>query len=257
MKLLLLQTDIVWKDPQANLQKAGELIGASPAADLVVLPEMFTTGYDADPAGTAEKDGATALEWMKRTAHATEAAIAGSVAVEEEDRFYNRFYFVRPDGSHTVYDKRHLFSFAGEDKAYTRGAGRVTVEWMGFRILPQVCYDLRFPVFARNRGDYDMIIYTANWPTVRIDAWNALLKARAIENLCYVAAVNRAGHDPYTSYSGGTYLLDYKGRTKAEAGQNRVEAVFAEIDTESLQAFRRKFPALDDADDFTIMNHGS
>lgn len=254
MKLLLLQTDIVWKDPQANLEKAAGLIAAAPPADLIVLPEMFTTGYATDPEGAAEKDGAAALEWMKQAARTTGAAVAGSVAIEEEGRFYNRFFFVKPDGSHTFYNKRHLFSFAGEDKGYTRGAERVTVEWMGFRILLQVCYDLRFPVFARNRGDYDMIIYSASWPTVRIDVWNTLLKARAIENLCYVAGVNRVGRDPYTSYSGGTYMFDYKGRVMADAGQNRERAVFAEIDLESLHSFRRKFPALDDSDEFAIQN---
>lgn len=252
MKLLLLQTDIVWKDPQANLQRAGELITAAPQADLIALPEMFTTGYATDPAGAAEKDGAAVLEWMRQTARETGAAVTGSVAVEDEGRFYNRMFFVKPDGTHTVYNKRHLFSFAGEDKSYTAGTERVVVEWQGMRILLQVCYDLRFPVFARNRGDYDMIIYSANWPTVRIDVWNTLLKARAIENLCYVAGVNRVGNDPYTSYSGGTYLFDFKGKTAAQAHENREEAVFAETDKETLDAFRAKFPAGDDADDFTL-----
>ena len=252
MKLLLLQTDIVWKDPQANLRRAGELIAAAPGADLIVLPEMFTTGYATDPAGAAEKDGASALEWMRHTANETAAAVTGSVAVEEAGRFYNRMFFVKPGGEYAVYDKRHLFSFAGEDKAYTAGKERVVVEWRGFRMLLQVCYDLRFPIFARNTGDYDMIIYTANWPTVRIDVWNSLLKARAIENLCYVAAANRVGSDPYMSYSGGTYLFDYKGRIMAEAHGNREEAVFAETDKETLDSFRRKFPAMDDADDFVL-----
>ncbi len=252
MKLLLLQTDIAWKDPLANLQRAGGLIAAAPGADLIVLPEMFTTGYATEPAGAAEKSGATALEWMRRTADATGAAVAGSVAVEEGGKFYNRMFFVKPGGECTAYDKRHLFSFAGEDEAYTAGTERVIVEWRGFRIFLQVCYDLRFPVFARNTGDYDMIIYSANWPTVRIDAWNALLKARAIENLCYVAAVNRVGNDPYTSYSGGTYLFDYKGKIAAKALENREEAVFAEINMDELDAFRRKFPALDDADGFAL-----
>ncbi len=252
MKLLLLQTEIAWKDPQANLQRAGELIAAAPGADLIVLPEMFTTGYATDPSGAAETGGAAALEWMKRTANQTDAAVAGSVAVEDSGRFYNRMFFVKPDGAYAVYDKRHLFSFAGEDKAYTAGTERVVVEWRGMRILLQVCYDLRFPVFARNTGDYDMIIYSANWPTVRIDVWNSLLKARAIENLCYVAGVNRVGNDPYTSYSGGTYLFDFKGKIVAEAQENREEAVFAEINKEDLDSFRRKFPALDDADDFAL-----
>ncbi len=252
MKLLLLQTDIAWKDPQANLQRAGELIAAAPGTDLIALPEMFTTGYATDPSGAAETGGAAALEWMQRTADATGAAVTGSVAVEDGGRFYNRMFFVKPGGGYAVYDKRHLFSFAGEDKAYTAGTERVVVEWQGFRILLQVCYDLRFPVFARCRGDYDMILYSANWPTVRIDVWNSLLKARAIENLCYVAGVNRVGSDPYAVYSGGTYLCDYKGKIVAEAGKNREEAVFAEINKEELDTFRRKFPAMNDADEFAL-----
>ncbi len=252
MKLLLLQTDIAWKDPQTNLRRAGELIAAAPAADLIVLPEMFATGYAADPAGGAEKGGGSAFEWMERTANTSGAAVAGSVAVEDDGRFYNRMFFVKPGGGYVAYDKRHLFSFAGENKAYTAGTERMVVEWMGFRILLQVCYDLRFPVFARNRDDYDMIIYSANWPTVRIDAWNSLLKARAIENLCYVAGVNRVGSDPYVDYSGGTYLFDYKGKIVAGANENREEAIFAEINKEDSDNFRRKFPAMDDADDFAL-----
>lgn len=251
MKLLILQTDIEWNDRAANLHKAAEMIASAPSADLIILPEMFTTGFATAPTGVAENDGAT-LAWMRQTTLSTGAAMAGSVAVEESGKYYNRFYFVRPDGSFDSYDKRHLFSFAGEDREYTAGTERVVVEWKGFRILLQVCYDLRFPVFARCRGDYDMIIYTANWPTVRIDAWNSLLKARAIENLCYVAAVNRVGNDPYTSYSGGTYMFDFIGKRIAEAAPDAEQAVFVEIEREKLDAFRQKFPALDDADNFRL-----
>lgn len=251
MKLLLLQTDISWNDRAENLRRADELIAESPKADLITLPEMFTTGYATEPEGVAENDGAT-LSWMQQTAAETGAAVAGSVAVEESRLYFNRMMFVKPDGSFTRYDKRHLFSFAGEDKAYTAGIERVVVEWMGFRILLQVCYDLRFPVFARNRGDYDMIVYSANWPTVRIDAWNALLKARAIENLAYVAAVNRVGNDPYKDYPGETILLDYMGRTVAKAEPDRPQALFAEIEKGPLDAFRSKFPALEDADWFEM-----
>lgn len=252
MKLLLLQTDIVWKDPQANLDRADKLIASSPKADLIVLPEMFTTGFEINPIGAAEPDGKTALVWMKCTARETGAAVTGSVSVEEGGRFYNRMYFVKPDGSVAAYDKRHLFSFGGENKDYTPGSERVVVEWQGFRILLQICYDLRFPVFARNRGDYDMIIYSASWSISRIDVWNTLLKARAIENLCYVAGVNRVGTGPNEEYSGGTYLFDYKGKPTAAAHENREEAVFTEIDKEPLDAFRRKFPAMGDADRFEL-----
>lgn len=254
MKILLLQTDIAWKDPQTNLQRASELISASPAADLIVLPEMFTTGFAVDPDGAAEPEGTTALQWMKHTADHTGAAVAGSVAVEDGGRFYNRFFFVKPGGEVTTYDKRHLFSFGDEDKDYTPGAERVVVEWKGWRILLQICYDLRFPVFARNRGDYDMIIYSASWAAARIDVWNTLTKARAIENLCYVAAVNRVGNDPVADYPGGTRLIDFKGKVAAEAHENREEAVLCEADMEALRAFRAKFPAMKDADDFLVRN---
>ncbi len=252
MKILLLQTDIRWQSPSENRRRAAELIEAAPAADLVVLPEMFTTGFATEPAGVAEPQGEATLAWMRQTAARYDAAVAGSVAVEEEGNYYNRFYFVKPDGSCIAYDKRHLFTFAGEDKRYTAGRERVIVEWRGVRILLQVCYDLRFPVFARNRGDYGLILYAASWPTVRLHAWNTLLRARAIENVCYVAGVNRTGDDPQCSYSGGTALVDFRGETLVEAAPSSEEAVFCEIDQESLTEFRRKFPALDDADDYLL-----
>ena len=259
MKLFIVQTDIVWGDREANFSKIERL--ASPAfaanADLILLPEMFSTGFAVEPAGVAEADGgAETLEWMRRLARSTNAAVAGSVAVKDESangdaKYFNRMFFVKPDGSHAKYDKRHLFSFAGEDKRYTAGTERVVVEWRGWKILLQVCYDLRFPVFSRCRGDYDMILYSANWPTVRRDAWNSLLKARAIENLCYLAASNRTGNDPYTSYSGGSYLLDFKGLPVAKDAGGE-EVIVAEADRGALEAFRQKFPALEDGDDFSI-----
>ncbi len=252
MKLLLLQTDIRWQSPSENRRRAEERIGTAPSADLIVLPEMFTTGFVTDPVGVAEAAETETLAWMRQTAARCDAAVAGSVAVEAEGKYYNRFYFVKPDGSCTMYDKRHLFTFAGEDKRYTGGAERVIVEWRGWRILLQVCYDLRFPVFARNRGDYDLILYAASWPTVRLHAWNTLLRARAIENVCCVAGVNRTGDDPQCSYSGGTALVDFRGETLAEAAPNREDAVFCEINKASLTEFRRKFPALDDADGFCL-----
>ncbi len=180
------------------------------------------------------------------------AAVAGSVAVEENGRYFNRFYFARPDGTYTQYDKRHLFSFAGEHERYTPGSERVVVCWRGWRILLQVCYDLRFPVFARNRGDYDMVLYVASWPTVRIHPWNTLLRARAIENVCFAVGVNRAGSDPFASYSGGTALVGFKGDTLAAADPDTEQAVACETDLEALRAFRAKFPALSDADEFLI-----
>ncbi len=254
MKLLLLQTDIHWVAPDENRRRAGELIArADGPLDLVVLPEMFTTGFAVEPQGAAEKEkGNTTLEWMRSVAARTDAAVAGSVAVEDGGRYYNRMFFVRPDGSFDTYDKRHLFSFAGEHKRYTAGAERVVVEWRGWRILLQVCYDLRFPVFARNRCDYDMALYVANWPTVRRHPWEVLLRARAIENVCYVTGVNRTGNDPFAGYSGGTAMIDFKGGTIASATDGREEAILCEADIEALRTFRERFPALADADRFCI-----
>ena len=224
MKISLLQTDIRWKDPRANRRRAEELISDLPAADLIVLPEMFTTGFCTDPTETAEPADSETLAWMRSVAAA-----------------------------YATYDKRQLFSFAGEDKRYTAGTERGVVEHCGFRILLQVCYDLRFPVFARNRGDYDMILYVANWPTVRISAWNALLRARAVENQCYVAGVNRTGDDPALAYDGSSALIGFLGEIVAAATPGREEAVQGEADLKALEAFRAKFPALRDADAFTLI----
>lgn len=230
------------------------LINDFPNADLIILPEMFTTGFCTSPKGAAEEADNETLKWMQTIAAKKDAALAGSVATHEDSKYYNRFYFVKPDGSYATYNKRHLFTFAGEDKEYAAGNERVVVEYRGVRILLQICYDLRFPVFARNKGDYDMIIYVANWPIPRIEAWNTLLRARAIENVCYVAAVNRTGEDPYVKYNGGTSLIDYIGKDIVAAEFGKEEAIYGEIDMEKLSEFRKKFPALNDADKFEITN---
>lgn len=251
MNILILQTGALWREPDENRRRLEAMIASAPQADLILLPEMFTTGFATHPAGAAEAEGPT-LEWMRAKAREKGAAVAGSVAVEAAGRYYNRFYFVKPDGSHAAYDKRHLFTFAGEDRHYTPGAERVIVEHAGFRILLQVCYDLRFPVFARNRGDYDMILYTAAWPSVRRGAWDTLIRARAIENVCYVAAANRTGEDPGVAYDGGSAIIDFRGETLAAAVGDGEQIVAGEAGLASLEAFRTKFPALDDADDFTL-----
>ena len=252
MKVSLLQTDIRWKDPEANRRRAEALIEALPPSDLIVLPEMFTTGFCPDPVGAAEPADSETLEWMRRMAASRRAAVAGSVATEQDGRYYNRFYFVEPDGRHAVYNKRHLFSFAGEHERYTPGTERVVVEYNGWRILLQVCYDLRFPVFSRNRNDYDMALYVANWPSVRVSAWNALLRARAIENQCYVVGVNRTGNDPALNYDGSSALIDYLGNTVTPVAAPTQEMLYGEADLQALKAFRAKFPAWKDADSFTL-----
>ncbi len=251
MKTTLMQIDLVWADPAANRKKIEAQLAGLPETDLVVLPEMFSTGFMTDPAGRAEKDRSS-LKWMKEVSASYGFAICGSVSTEEDGKLYNRFHFVEPSGNVTVYDKRHLFSYSGEDKLYTPGSERVVLEYRGFRILLQVCYDLRFPETARNfirpdgSADYDLAIWVASWPTRRVDSWSTLLKARAIENQAYVIGVNRVGNDPACEYSGASELFDPMGRSVAACTPGEVSIVTAEIDPCLLTTFRESFPALRD-----------
>lgn len=251
MKIQILQHDIAWANPEQNCKRLEEKLMQGPKADLYVLAEMFSTGFATEPEGIAEPN-CFSLDWMKQMAAKLDAAIAGSVATEEGGKFYNRFYFVEPNGKVSYYDKHHLFTYSGEDKRFTRGNERVIVAFRGVRFLLQVCYDLRFPVFSRNRGDYDAILYVASWPSVRVEAWKALLRARAIENQCYVGAVNRVGNDPKCEYQGGSAIIDPYGKTLAEVPDFEEGFAEAEIDMEALNAFREKFPVLNDADGFEI-----
>lgn len=252
MKITLIQTDLLWNDPVGNRARFEQKIAEAGSADLIVLPEMFSTGFCTQPRLATEPLGGETLPWMKRIAQKTDCALAGSVAVEENGNYFNRFYFVKPDGSVSQYDKRHLFTYGGEHKEFTAGDKRVIVEYKGWRILLQICYDLRFPVWSRNRNDYDLALYTANWPTPRVDAWSALLRARAIENLCYVAGINRTGTDPNCSYCGKSALLDFKGQTLADVEPGKEALLSAELDADALRDFRKNFPALQDADRFSL-----
>jgi predicted amidohydrolase len=247
MRITILQRDIVWADVDTNLSKTEKVLDTLPKTDLVVLPEMFSTGFATKPAGVAETDDRS-LNWMKRVAAEKGFAIAGSVAVEKNGKFYNRFYFVKPDGEVSSYDKHHLFTYGGEHKRFTAGDERVIVEWKGIRWLLMVCYDLRFPIWSRNREDFDGILYVASWPTARVDAWSALLKARAIENQCYVAGVNRVGLDRSLHYCGASVIIDPYGKELATCGINCEGVASAEIDMVSLQEFRDTFPVLKDRD---------
>lgn len=257
MKVTLLQMDIVWGDIAKNCEVASQLIDSAPGSDLYVLPEMWSTGFATEPDGIAD-DSLQSLRWMQQKANATNAAIAGSVATKAEDgTFRNRFYFVKPQAPQAsdealsdivFYDKHHLFTYGNEHHRYTAGQERVIIEWRGVRFLLQVCYDLRFPCFARNKGTaYDCAIYVASWPTSRIDPWRALLKARAIENQCYVLGVDRIGTDPACSYCGGTEFIDAYGRVEA-CPDNEQCTLTRTLDIEALNAFRKKFPVLSDAD---------
>lgn len=255
--------DIAWGDGTANRRKAEELLLAAPQSDVYVLPEMFSTGFAVEPEGIAEADNAT-LVWMQQMAKRLDAAVAGSVAVGEKGHYHNRFYFVTPDKLE-YYDKRHLFTYGGEDKRYEAGDRRVVVEWRGVRFLLQVCYDLRFPVFSRNTAhisscnttndtakeslsQYDVALYVASWPDSRRAVWDTLLRARAIENQAFVIGVNRVGDDPQCHYNGGTVAIDAYGKTVASCPDEQEATVTVQLDLNRLQRFREKFPVLADAD---------
>lgn len=252
MKIVILQTDIYWANPKKNLECAEEMLKKYAEVDLFVLPEMFSTGFCTQPQGIAEPVESESLVWMKRVAAERNCAIAGSVAIEDGGKFFNRFYFVHSDGLVQSYDKKHLFTYGGEHKQFTPGTERVIVSYKGVRFLMQICYDLRFPVWSRNRGDYDVALYVASWPVPRIEAWKALLRARAIENQCYVVAVNRVGEDPNCSYCGGSEVINPYGKTIAVCEDYRVCGAEAVIDMDVLEDFRKKFPVLNDADDFCL-----
>lgn len=247
MKLTIIQMDIAWADRATNLKHVEEMIAAMPETDIVVLPEMFSTGFATEPQGIAEKDGGT-LTFMKRQAREHNCAVAGSVATETEGTYRNRFYFVTPNGTTAYYDKHHLFTYGGENKHFTAGQERVTVDFRGVRVRLLVCYDLRFPVWCRNTDGYDLALFVASWPTSRVDAWDTLLKARAIENQCFVAGVNRIGNDPACAYCGSSAIIDAYGNVMASCGRDTARTVTTNIDLGQLAAFRKKFPVLNDAD---------
>lgn len=248
MRVTILQRNIEWANPTLNIQRADEAISRNAGADLYVLPEMFSTGFCTQPEGIAEPVENDTVRWMKDKAASIGAAMAGSIAVHEDGKYYNRFHFVTPDGAVTTYDKKHLFTFGGEHNRFTPGTERKIVTYKGVRILLEICYDLRFPIWSRNRGDYDMIIYVASWPTPRVEAWKALLAARAIENQCYVAGVNRVGTDPGNEYCGGSRVIDPYGKIIASCEDGKEMEVTAEVDMDVLEAFRDRFPVLNDAD---------
>ena len=248
LKVALCQFDMVWEDTAANLRTAGRMV-AEADADLVILPEMFATGFETDPGRVAQPMSGEIVQEMTRWGRTMGKAVAGSLIVEEEGRYYNRLLFIKPSGERVQSDKRHLFSIGGEGANFCPGRERVVVEYGGIRFLLQVCYDLRFPVWSRCRNDYDAIIYVASWPAGRRDVWRTLLRARAIENQAYVLGVNRTGDDPRLHYSGDSAVIGCKGETLAEAGEGQ-RLLTARLDMDELRRFREKFPAWRDADDF-------
>ena len=220
--------------------------------DVIVLPEMFSSGFTMNPQKVAETMQGETILWMQHMAKAKNCAITGSLVITENGNFYNRLVFVFPTGEIQHYDKRHLFTLAGEDKVYTSGTQKLIVNYKGFKICPLVCYDLRFPVFARNVEDYDVLLYVANWPKPRINAWDILLKARAVENMCYTIGVNRIGTDANKhDYSGHSQAVDFLGNYILEPQES--EGVFiVALNKEQLLETRKKLAFLTDRDKFTI-----
>jgi omega-amidase len=260
LKITLIQADLHWEDIDANLAMFEEKIWRiGEQTDVIILPEMFSTGFSMEPKKLAEMMNMKTTKWMKMVADQTGALILGSFIANVHDRFYNRLLWMEPGGNFKTYDKRHLFRMAGEHLVYSQGESQLIGHWKGWRICPLVCYDLRFPVWSRNRWNatlkkpaYDLLVYVANWPQVRANAWDTLLRARAIENLSYVAGVNRVGIDGLgVEYNGNSEVISPKGDPIFSV--EGIEAVKTiQLNANSLHAYRDKFPALLDADDFNL-----
>lgn len=254
MKVALIQAPLYWENPTENRSYfENKILNLLEKPDLIVLPEMFTSGFTMQPATVAETmDGATVL-WMKTVAKSQKCALVGSLVITENDLFFNRLLFVFPDGALSFYDKKHLFTLAGEHNFYTAGRSKLVVDYMGFRICPLICYDLRFPVFSRNTTAYDVLIYVANWPQTRINAWDILLKARAVENMSYVLGVNRVGTDHHNLvYTGHTQAVDFLGENLI--APQETEGVFmTTLDLKKLNDSRQKLGFLNDKDAFLML----
>lgn len=253
LSVSIIQAELHWHDPERNREQFAVAIQSiDQPTDLIVLPEMFTTGFTMDADAHAEDMDGKSIAWMREMAVASNASICGSLIIEEDGKHYNRFVQIPPQGGLTSYDKRHLFRLADEQRHFAAGTERVTFELNGFRICPMVCYDLRFPVWSRNRGDYDVLLYVANWPSRRHFAWETLLRARAIENLSYVVGVNRNGTDGNDlPYIGGSCVVDFLGADLADLqDQNGIATVT--LDHQAISAFRERFAFDKDADEFTL-----
>jgi predicted amidohydrolase len=255
MKIALIQTPLAWENPTENRSHlVQQITGFMEDVDLIVLPEMFASGFTMNPKAVAETMQGETISWLQHLAKAKDCAITGSLVIEENGNYYNRLVFVFPSGDIKTYDKRHLFTLAGEDKVYTAGIDKLIVEYKGFRICLLVCYDLRFPVFSRNVEDYDVLLYVANWPKPRVNAWDILLKARAVENMCYTIGVNRIGTDNnHLEYVGHSQAVDFLGNYLLEPQET--EGVFiVKLDKNKMLETRSKLAFLNDKDTFEIRN---
>ena len=254
LSIALVQADTVWEDPERNRELLDEMMDdLKENIDLIVLPEMFTTGFSMHSREMAEEMVGPTLEWMRKRAAGLQCVVTGSLIIREGGSFFNRLIWMPPDGSVQWYDKRHLFRMGNENHSYNAGAQKLITSLKGWRICPLICYDLRFPVWSRNQNDTDMIIYVANWPASRRRVWNILLKARAIENQVFVVGVNRVGKDGEgINYAGDSCLINPRGEVAEGFDRSYPGVTIADADPGDLLSFRKKFPVGDDADDFTI-----
>ena len=253
LKISLVQTQLFWEDKKANLDSLTSLIKNIDNTDLIVLPEMFTTGFSMNPKLHAENESGESLKWMRDLSKQKNVAICGSLIIEEGGKYYNRLFFVYPTGEYESYSKRHLFTLAGEELVYSQGQEQLIVEFLGWKIMPLICYDLRFPVWSRNVFDYDLLLYVANWPERRNDAWKTLLKARAIENQSFVAGVNRVGLDGNNiEHSGDSMLIGPLGESLSAIEPNTIQVETVELRKKKLNEVRKKLKFLNDRDSFSI-----
>jgi omega-amidase len=254
LKVSLVQTSTYWEDAKANIASLNfKLEQLEHDTDVILLPEMFSTGFSVGKEGIAEKMDGTTVNWMLEKAKEKNCLLMGSVLISEDNKYFNRLIAAFPDGQLLHYDKRHLFSYAGEDKIFAKGTKKLIFSYKGFRICPLICYDLRFPVWARNDENYDILIYVANWPSPRIKAWDSLLKARSIENLCYTIGLNRVGNDNNKlNYPGHSAVYDPFGECLLNFEENEELIKSVILEKKTLQNIRNKFSFLEDRDDFTV-----
>ncbi|HLV38408.1 amidohydrolase [Xanthomarina sp.] len=254
LKIALIQTELFWENPKQNrIHFTKKIQSISEAVDLMVLPEMFTSGFTMNPEKVAETMFGETVVWMQELALKEQTALVGSVVIKENGYYYNRMLFVHPNGLLETYDKRHTFTLAGEDKAYTAGKDKLLVTYKGWKICPMICYDLRFPVWARNVEDYDLLIYVANWPKVRITAWDTLLKARAIENMTYCLGVNRVGTDGNNhEYNGHSAVFDVLGKKLDSIPDNQEAIEIITLSKSHIKHNRDTFNFLNDKDTFSL-----
>ena len=254
LSVSLVQADLVWENKRSNLQKLEGLINGISTTDIIVLPEMFSTGFSMKPEALYEDIDGVALKWMQKMAKEKDAAICGSVIVQEGGKYFNRLYFVEPSAKVQKYDKRHLFTLAGEEKVYSAGSEHLLVDFRGWKVMPLVCYDLRFPAWCRNTHEADLQIFVANWPERRSEAWKTLLKARSIENMCYLVGLNRVGADGNeVMHSGDSAVYNELGEKMGGPIPFNEEVVTITLDKEKMLQSRKRFNFLNDRDSFTIL----